>query len=195
MSDGGHPGHECPAVHVIRIQGAIHLDEDLLGQIVGVVARPSEPVADVVDSPVITLDDLLPCRCVARNTATDQQSSHMGVFQVSLPGISCGIRTSASDLRPAPNRLGQRYAQAAVEVQPSAGTKNCTCRGRCPHLPFYPSTRTWAGEGTCPYMFGFTSTQMGSTSTRVASATLVGSSENDLPGSRATFSCPEPVLD
>jgi hypothetical protein len=75
------PGHERSAVNVVRVEGAVHLDENLLGQILRVIARSGKPVTDVVDSPVILLDDFLPCRGIARNAATDQQSSHMGVFQ------------------------------------------------------------------------------------------------------------------
>src|SRR5581483_9875988 len=41
---------------------------------------------DVVNTPMIPLDDLLPFGCVARNAATDQQSGHLGVFQTLLPG-------------------------------------------------------------------------------------------------------------
>jgi hypothetical protein len=40
---------------------------------------------------MIFLDDLLPGSRVAGNAATDQQSSHMGVFQAMLPGSNYGV--------------------------------------------------------------------------------------------------------
>jgi hydroxyethylthiazole kinase-like sugar kinase family protein len=83
---GCYPGHESTTLDVITTECAVHLDKDLLGQIVGVGARSGKAVANVVDATVVALDNLLPCHGVACNTATDQQSSHMGVFQVALPG-------------------------------------------------------------------------------------------------------------
>src|ERR1700757_997149 len=81
-----YPGHESAALDVIAIEGAVHLDKDLLGQIVGVGARSGKSVTNVVDATVVALNNPPPCHGVAGNTATNQQSSHMGVFQVALPG-------------------------------------------------------------------------------------------------------------
>jgi hypothetical protein len=39
---------------------------------------------------MIPLNDFVPCDRVAGNAATDQQSSHLGVFQDLLPGNRCG---------------------------------------------------------------------------------------------------------
>ena len=84
--DGGYPGHEGPAFDVIGLQGAVHLDEDLLGEVLGVVARARKAIADVVDAPVVALHDLLPGSRVARNTAADQHGGDLRVFQLALPG-------------------------------------------------------------------------------------------------------------
>ena len=82
----GHPGHERPAIHIIGIQRAIDFNENLLREVFGIIRRAGKPVTNVEDAPVLLLDDLLPRGCVASNAATDQQSSHVGVFQAFLPG-------------------------------------------------------------------------------------------------------------
>src|SRR5262249_51777163 len=84
------PSHEGPTIYIVRVERAIHLDENLLRQVLSIIWRSGKAITDVVDSPMITLDDLLPSGCVAGNAATDQQSSHLGIFQVLLPGNSCG---------------------------------------------------------------------------------------------------------
>src|SRR3954447_9989979 len=80
------PGHESAAASVIRVKRAVHSDEDLLCQVLRIVRRPGKSITDVIDSTMIPLNDLLPCDRVASNAATDQQSSHLGVFQDLLPG-------------------------------------------------------------------------------------------------------------
>src|SRR4029077_10712223 len=80
------PCHKRATLDVITIECAVHLDKDLLGQVVSVGAGSGKAVANVVDAPVVALNNLLPCHGVAGNTARAEQSSHMGVFQVALPG-------------------------------------------------------------------------------------------------------------
>src|SRR6185369_3254488 len=63
-----------------------HLDEDFLGEVLGVVARSGEAIADVVNAPVVALNDLLPGHDVAGYAATDQHGNDLGVFQPALPG-------------------------------------------------------------------------------------------------------------
>ena len=72
-------------------QGAVDLDEYFLGQVGGVVGRAGEPIADVVDSPVILLDDLLPSRGIAGHTSPDQRIDRLVVVQSALPrGVTPG---------------------------------------------------------------------------------------------------------
>src|SRR5215470_6240192 len=88
--DRRNPGHEGASVGIVATQSPVHFDEHLLGQILRVSTRSSEPVADVVYAPVVTLDDFLPGSDVARNAATDQQCCHLGIFQAALPGNDGG---------------------------------------------------------------------------------------------------------
>ncbi len=83
--NGGDPGHKRTLARIICIESPVHLDKDLLGEVLRIVGVTSKPVADVVYPPVIALNDLLPSRGIARNTATDQQSDNLGFFQTRLP--------------------------------------------------------------------------------------------------------------
>src|ERR1700722_10509039 len=83
--DGGYPGHERALGRIVGIQRSVHLDKDLLGKVLSVLSIPGKPVADVIDPPVIALDDLFPSRSVARNAATDQQSDNLGFIQSTTP--------------------------------------------------------------------------------------------------------------
>ena len=76
----------APALDVVGIQGAEHLDEDFLGKILSVVAGSGETIANIVDTPVVALNDFLPCHCIAGYAATDQHGNDLGVFQPALPG-------------------------------------------------------------------------------------------------------------
>src|SRR5262249_54663494 len=77
----GYPGHERAFPALVCIQSAVHLDEDLLGEVLGVVSVARKAVADVVNAPVMALDDLFPSRRIAANTAANQQSDDLGFFQ------------------------------------------------------------------------------------------------------------------
>src|SRR5215471_3601374 len=83
--NGGYPGHKRASLDIIRIQRFIHLDENFLGQVLGVVPGTGKAITDVINAPVVALDDFLPGGCIARNTATDQSSNELGIFQPALP--------------------------------------------------------------------------------------------------------------
>ena len=70
--DRGDPGHERSPRSVKRAECAIHLDEHFLAQVRRIIRRSRKAVANVVNPPVKLLDNLLPCRGVARHTATDK---------------------------------------------------------------------------------------------------------------------------
>ncbi len=82
--NGGDPGHKRTLARVIGIQGAVHLDKDLLGEVLSILGIPGKSVADVINSPMIPLNNLLPGRGIAGNAATDQQSDNLGVIQTEL---------------------------------------------------------------------------------------------------------------
>ena len=84
--NGGDPGHERAPLHIVGIQRAVHLDEDLLREVLGVIGRPREAIAGVIDSPVVALHNLLPGARIACDAATDQQGNGLCVFQPALPG-------------------------------------------------------------------------------------------------------------
>src|SRR5271167_424778 len=87
----GNPSHERGPRGVVRAERAIHLEEYLLGQVSRLVWRTRKPVADVINPTVILLDDLLPSRSVASNTATDKGIDGLGVVQSVLPrGVTPG---------------------------------------------------------------------------------------------------------
>src|SRR5208282_6911958 len=92
--NGGDPGDERSLGAVVAGEGAVHLDEDFLGEVFGVVGRSGEAVADVVDTPVVGLNDFFPGSGVARNTAANQHRDYLDVFQATLPGKS-GCQLSA----------------------------------------------------------------------------------------------------
>src|SRR6201993_1674809 len=83
--NGGHPGDECALGVVVARKSAVHPDEDLLGEVLGVVGRSREAVADVVDSPVIGLHDFLPGGGVTGDTAPDQHRNDLDVFHWCSP--------------------------------------------------------------------------------------------------------------
>src|SRR5580704_9965348 len=83
--DRRNPGDERSLRAVIARQRPVHLDEDFLGQVFGVVGRSGEAVADVVDAPVVGLNDFFPGSGVAGNTAADQHRNYLNVFQPCAP--------------------------------------------------------------------------------------------------------------
>jgi hypothetical protein len=73
-----------------------------LGEVLSVLGIPGEPVTDVINSPMIPLNNLLPGRGIARNAATDQQSDNLGFIQTEPPaGGATGILA-----RPSRAKLG-----------------------------------------------------------------------------------------
>ena len=63
--DGRDPGHERALGRIVGTEGAIHLDKDLLGEVLRVFRIAGKAVADVVDSPVIALHNFFPSRGIA----------------------------------------------------------------------------------------------------------------------------------
>ena len=73
------------------LERTIHLDKHFLGQVRRVIRRSGKPVADVINPSVVLLDNLLPCRSVARHTATDEGIDGLVVVQSALPkGVNPG---------------------------------------------------------------------------------------------------------
>src|SRR5271154_1626120 len=97
--NGGDPGHERPFFRIVGVQGAVHLDKDLLGEVLSVFRVSGEAIADVVNSPLIALDDLLPSRGIARNAATDQQSDNLGIIQTRLRESPVQVFNSTAEVR------------------------------------------------------------------------------------------------
>src|SRR5579864_3942903 len=83
--DSCNPGYERALGMVIARKSAVHFDEYILGQVLGVVARSCETVADVVDAPVIGLHDFLPGGGVPGNTAPNQHRDDLDVFHLYSP--------------------------------------------------------------------------------------------------------------
>src|SRR6202051_3445372 len=79
--DGSDPSHKRALARVIGIQSPVHLDKNLLGEVLSILRIPGKPVANAINPPVIPLNNLLPSRSIARNTATDQQSDNLGIIQ------------------------------------------------------------------------------------------------------------------
>src|SRR5579863_4300628 len=83
--NGSDPSDERPLRVVVARESAVHLDEDLLSEVLGVVGRSGEAVAEVVDSPVIGLHDFLPGGGVTGDTAPDQHRNDLDVFHWCSP--------------------------------------------------------------------------------------------------------------
>src|ERR1022692_210981 len=90
--DGGDPGDECSLRAVVTRQSAVHLDENFLSKVFGVVARSGEAVADIIDTPVVGLDDFFPGSSVAGNTAAHQHRNYLNVFQTEAPRKALRLR-------------------------------------------------------------------------------------------------------
>src|SRR5437868_9727306 len=99
---GRHPRHERPFVGIVAFQGSVDLDEDLLGEVLRVILRAGEAIANVEDAAVETLDNLFPRNRVAGYAATDQGSYHLIVVQPALLGNSWSHSTLGRirDVRP-----------------------------------------------------------------------------------------------
>ena len=82
---GGEPGHKGSTVDVIAVESAVHFDEDFLGQVLGVVRRPGETIADVINAAMVALHDFLPRGRVSTDAAADETVDDLDVFQPALP--------------------------------------------------------------------------------------------------------------
>jgi hypothetical protein len=69
---GGEPGGKCPFFNTIAAQRAINPDKDVLREVFGVMGRIGEPVAQVVDAPVVQAHNRLPRRGVAGQASVDK---------------------------------------------------------------------------------------------------------------------------
>src|SRR2546425_182044 len=86
--NGRNPRRERALRGVITGERPIHLDEDLLGEVLSVVARPGKAIADVEDAAVIGANDFLPGGGVAGNSAANKHRDNLDVFQPALPGTA-----------------------------------------------------------------------------------------------------------
>src|SRR5436305_12404386 len=114
--DACYPRHECAAPQIVRIQSAIARDEDLLREILRVISRSCETIADVVNPPMVPLYNILPGPRVAGDTATDQQCYDLGVFQPALPGTP-GLGRKRSRRYTAALTPQYRYVVVVPKVQ------------------------------------------------------------------------------
>ena len=107
------PGHKRSPRSVEGAERAIHFDEYFLGQVSRIVGRSGKAIADVIDPAMILLNDFLPSRSVAGNTATDEGIDGLDIVQSALPrGVTPGpIPLTAKDL----------YEKARPEVRSNQG--------------------------------------------------------------------------
>src|ERR1700756_1790680 len=128
---GRQPGHERTTLHVVGAQSAIHLNEHFLGEILRVIRRPRETIADIVDAPVIALDNLLPRDCISRDAASHEAVDNLGVFQPALPGTP-GYQSETAVRDPAHPRLTSHDDYVVVRPKVRSGpashyeARNCS---------------------------------------------------------------------
>ena len=84
--DRGYPSREGAPFQVVGVERFIHLYEDILRKIFGLVCGTGEAIANVVDAAVVLADDIFPGGCIAGHAATDKSSNELGVLQPALPG-------------------------------------------------------------------------------------------------------------
>jgi len=95
----------------IRVKEARSGQRCFLGQVRRIICRARKPVADVINPSVKLLDDVLPCRGVARHTATDKGIDSLVVVQSALPkGVTPG---------PNPCTAKDLYEDAGPVVRPN----------------------------------------------------------------------------
>src|SRR5581483_3587516 len=85
--DRTYPGDEGPFGMVVAGKSAVHLDEDLLGEVLGVVGRSRKSIANVVNTPGVSLHDFLPGGGVAGNTSPNQHRNDLDVLHLRSPEI------------------------------------------------------------------------------------------------------------
>src|SRR4029077_8263770 len=59
------PGGKCPFFKVIAAHRPVNADKHILRQVLGVIRGVREPIAQVVDPPVVQAHNLLPCHGIA----------------------------------------------------------------------------------------------------------------------------------
>ena len=67
-----HPGHERPRLRPVRIESSIHLHEDLLREIFGLVKSSREAVSQIVDPLVVLANYVFPGTVVAGQAPFNQ---------------------------------------------------------------------------------------------------------------------------
>src|SRR6185312_5289548 len=78
---------------------AIQADKDLLCQVFRIASRSRKPVANVVDTPILLADKLLPGACIASNAAPNQSRCERILFQPLLASSTWALDHSHSRLR------------------------------------------------------------------------------------------------
>src|ERR1041385_3672589 len=100
---GGEPGVKCPFFNVIAAHRAINPDKDLLCQVLSVVRRVGEAIAQVVNPAVIQADELLPCPGVPGQTSANKYSCLL-LFQAVSPSKDTQVP-------------GFRFKMASTDIQ------------------------------------------------------------------------------
>src|SRR6476469_2277636 len=81
---GGQPSGKRPFFNVIAGHRLVNADKYLLRQVLGVVRGVREPIAQVVDPPVVQAHNLLPCRGIACQASANKCSCLL-LFQAVSP--------------------------------------------------------------------------------------------------------------
>ena len=117
-------------------QIAVKLEEDVLGQVLGVRGRAGEPVADGVNAPVLRDDKLLPGLLVARHALAHQLAECLLRGLPCHSGVRCNI-ASCLVVRCAVAEAGSdagRSVPLGGEPGPAAGAR-LPPRGECGKIP------------------------------------------------------------
>ena len=80
-SEGREPGIEGSSIGLIAAHRPIQANKNLLGQVLGIARRAGEAIANVVDTPVLLLDKLLPSGSIAGDASSNQGISKRVFFQ------------------------------------------------------------------------------------------------------------------
>src|SRR5690349_1179983 len=90
--EGSQPGVERSPVRLIAAHGPIQPDKYLLGKILSVSGRAGKTIANVVDTPVLMFDELLPCGRIACDASTNQGIGERVFFQPVWASFICHSR-------------------------------------------------------------------------------------------------------
>jgi hypothetical protein len=73
---------------VIARESPVHLDEDLLSEVLRIVGGPGKAVTEVINASIVGLHDFLPGSGVAGNTSPNQHRNDLDVFHLHSPEIA-----------------------------------------------------------------------------------------------------------